>query len=240
MASMRLVRTALSGLGDGFVRYVPGVLGQRLRYAYYKKRLKYLGRGVTIDDGVFILNPSYVSIGDGSWIDKNVILAGAPPTRGRRKFHLKPNRNYSGEAGELGIGKGCHIAPFSFIQAHGGVSIGNYVGIASGSKLYSLSHHYKSLDDEDNVLYKFSPRAPDLEQSLIIGPIVMEDNSALGLNSIVLPGATIGKNSWVGVNSSVLQDIPPNSIAGGNPATVLKARFQSGNPTPKSAGSSMD
>jgi acetyltransferase-like isoleucine patch superfamily enzyme len=52
----------------------------------------------------------------------------------------------------------------------------------------------------------------------------MEENTALGLNSVILPGVTIGKNSWVGVSSYVTSDIPPNSIASGCPAKVVKER----------------
>lgn len=209
---------------EGFIRYLPGPAGNLLRYNFYKKKLKYLGKNVTISEGVYILNPENVSIGENTWIDKNVILASGKPHKGERKFFWKNNKNYKGEIGELQIGRGCHIAPNAVIQAHGGVKIGNYTGIASGGKIYSMSHHYRNLEIEDEVLYKFSPRAPQNEQYLIIGPIVIQDNTALGLNSVILPGVTIGKNSWVGVNSSVISDIPPNSIAMGNPAKIIKKR----------------
>lgn len=210
----------------GSLRNISGYFGQQLRYAYYRKQLKYMGTNVRIDAGVYILNPGYVSIADETWIDKNVILIGGPPHVGKRKILKKSNQAYNGNIGELHIGVGCHIAPNCVIQAHGGIRLGNYVGIAAGSKLYSLSHHYRNLNQDDNILYKFSPMAPEEEQFLIAGPIVMEDNAALGLNSVILPGVTIGKNSWVGVNSTVSHDVPPNSIASGSPAVVVKQRFQ--------------
>ena len=223
---LSLPSQVLSELSSGFVRYFPGLVGQQLRYAYYKRKLKRLGSHVTIDEGVHFLNPAYISIGDDTWIDKNVILLAGPPHLGQRKFQMKENHTYHGAIGELAIGIGCHIAPNSVIQAHGGVEIGDYVGIASGGKLYSMSHHYRNLNDEDTIEYKFSPRAAEKEQFLIVGPVVMENNTALGLNSVVLPCVTIGKNSWVGVNSYVASDIPPNSIASGSPAKVLKKRFE--------------
>lgn len=48
----------------------------------------------------------------------------------------------------------------------------------------------------------------------------------LGANVVVLPNVTIGENSIVGAGSVVTSDIPPNCIAVGSPAVVIK-RFDS-------------
>lgn len=215
-----------------FFRYIPGTLGILLRNQYYKRRLKYLGKGTIIDTGVYMLNPYCISINDNTWIDKNVILIAGKPKEDERVFIEKVNKSYTGQKGELNIGKGCHIAPNVVVQAHGGVEIGDYVGLASGSKIYSMSHHYRNYKDNDkkSIIYKFSPMALPKEQCLITAPVVMKNNSALGLNSIILPGVTIEENSWIGVNSSVTQDIPPDSIAMGNPAKVIKNRFSENQP----------
>ncbi|MCK9235470.1 MAG: acyltransferase [Bacteroidales bacterium] len=53
-------------------------------------------------------------------------------------------------------------------------------------------------------------------------PIIIEDNVWLGVNSVVLKGVTIGKNSVIGANSVVTKSIPPNVIAAGNPCSVIK------------------
>ena len=53
-------------------------------------------------------------------------------------------------------------------------------------------------------------------------PVVIEDNVWLGLNSVVLKGVTIGKNSVIGANSVVTKDIPDNMIAAGNPCRVIR------------------
>lgn len=44
----------------------------------------------------------------------------------------------------------------------------------------------------------------------------------IGVNSIVLPGVTIGDSVIVGAGSIVTKDIESNSIAAGNPAVVIK------------------
>lgn len=54
------------------------------------------------------------------------------------------------------------------------------------------------------------------------GPITIGDNVWVAVDSIVQKGVTIGRNSTIAALSLVRSDIPENSIAGGNPATVLK------------------
>jgi acetyltransferase-like isoleucine patch superfamily enzyme len=60
-----------------------------------------------------------------------------------------------------------------------------------------------------------------LNQNSKSEPVHIEDNVWLGVNTVVLKGVTIGRNSVIGANSLVLRDIPPNVVAGGNPCKVL-------------------
>lgn len=53
-------------------------------------------------------------------------------------------------------------------------------------------------------------------------PIVIEDNVWLSERVIVGKGVRIGENSIVGAGSIVVNDIPKNSIAAGNPARVVR------------------
>ncbi len=45
----------------------------------------------------------------------------------------------------------------------------------------------------------------------------------IGARSIILKGVTIGRGSVVGAGSVVSRDIPPHSIAAGNPCVVVGA-----------------
>lgn len=65
-----------------------------------------------------------------------------------------------------------------------------------------------------------TPRAAGLEAA---DPIVLEDNVWLGGGVIVCPGVTIGEGSVVGAGSVVTRDIPPCSLAVGNPARVIRS-----------------
>lgn len=52
-------------------------------------------------------------------------------------------------------------------------------------------------------------------------PVVIGDNVWLGLNTIVLKGTRIGKNTIITANSVVSGKVPAGVIAGGNPCQVL-------------------
>lgn len=53
-------------------------------------------------------------------------------------------------------------------------------------------------------------------------PIVIEDDVLIGTRCIILKGVTIGARSVIGSGSVVTKSIPPDSIAVGNPCTVIK------------------
>ncbi len=54
-----------------------------------------------------------------------------------------------------------------------------------------------------------------------LGKIDIKENCFIGDSTIVLLGVTIGPNSIVGAESVVTRDIPPNTVAAGNPARVI-------------------
>ncbi|MEM3433090.1 MAG: hypothetical protein QXP27_02830 [Candidatus Methanomethyliaceae archaeon] len=60
---------------------------------------------------------------------------------------------------------------------------------------------------------------------MICAPVVIEDNAAVGLNSAILPGSTIGAGSWLGAMSLLQGEIPLNVIASGIPARITKKCF---------------
>ena len=55
-------------------------------------------------------------------------------------------------------------------------------------------------------------------------PIVIEDDVWIGAGTTILPGRRIGRGSIVGAGSVVTRDVPPYSVAVGNPARVVKTR----------------
>jgi acetyltransferase-like isoleucine patch superfamily enzyme len=203
-------------------QYIPGAIGSRVRRIVWRFFLGGMGKRVNIDVGVQFVNPQCIFIGDDTWIDKYAILIAGPPHEGMRSISRKPNLDFPAKEGELHIGSRCHIAAQAVIQAHGGVWIGDELTIASGARIYSMSHHYRPLNQPHTKFYRFSSNAREEDQALIISPIVIKTGAAVGLNSVVLAGSVIGENSWVATNSLVRGRVPPNSIAAGIPANVIR------------------
>lgn len=53
-------------------------------------------------------------------------------------------------------------------------------------------------------------------------PVMIEDNVWIGFDCCILPGVHIGSGSIIGARSVVNTDIPPNCVAVGNPARVVR------------------
>mgnify|MGYP005836463779 CR=1 FL=1 len=56
----------------------------------------------------------------------------------------------------------------------------------------------------------------------LAGYSALEDGVEMGTGSVVIPGKTVGSGSVVGAGAVVVNDIPPNSVAVGVPARVIK------------------
>ncbi len=59
---------------------------------------------------------------------------------------------------------------------------------------------------------------------LVTGKITIGEDAFIGARAFIMPGLTIGARSVIGACSVVTQDVPPDSIAAGNPCRVLKPR----------------
>jgi maltose O-acetyltransferase len=55
-------------------------------------------------------------------------------------------------------------------------------------------------------------------------PVIIEDDVWLGARVLLLPGARVGSGSVIGAGAVVSGEIPPMSVAVGNPARVVKRR----------------
>ena len=53
-------------------------------------------------------------------------------------------------------------------------------------------------------------------------PVRIGKNCWIGAGAILVPGVTVGDNAVIGAGSVVTRDIPPNTLAVGNPCRVLR------------------
>ena len=224
----RIRKTAelLQGLWPMVVSSLPGPIGYDLRYRYWRTRLKHLGKGVLLEPGVFFQEPMRISIDDHSWIDRGVIILAGIDASSREKIELT-NDEFRGEPGAVHIGRYVHIAPYCIISGiSGGVFISDYCSLAANSKVYALSHHYRSRKDPTKSSIHFSPLVPDEEQCLVQGPVQIGRNTGVALNSVILPGVSLPEDCFVSINSVVSRHAyRKNTIIGGNPARSGEARY---------------
>lgn len=93
------------------------------------------------------------------------------------------------------------------------ISAANAISIADSCML--ASHAYITDSDWHGI---YDRSLPPAEKSFVR----LEENVWIGDSAIVCKGVTIGKNSIIGAGSVVTSDIPPNVVAAGNPARVVK------------------
>lgn len=202
-----------------FIVYLPGGTGNAVRRIYYSRRLKSCGKNVIIDTGVLIDGCEFITIGDNVHIDKYCILQAGRGVPGRVRRKINPS--FQGDEGELIIGSNVHIVQFCLVMAYGGVRIGNSCTLSAGSKVYSVSNLPHNPDRPGEVVSIM----PYQESDSISSPVVLEDNVWTGIGTVVMPGVTIGKNSFTRTNSVVLHSAPENSVLDGMPARRIKPRF---------------
>ena len=121
---------------------------------------------------------------------------------------------------EIGYGSyGC----FDFSSMRSNITIGNYCSFAPGFKIFRANHKMELFTTHPITYGAFGgEKITDLEQKhLSIGNDVW-----IGANVIILPGCEkIGDGACIGAGSIVTKDVPPYAIVVGNPAKVLRYRF---------------
>jgi len=119
-----------------------------------------------------------------------------------------------GGRGDIIIGENCYINPQTTLYSGAGITFGNYVLIGPGCSIVPANH---ATDRVDVPIRKqgFSPSR---------GGVVIEDDVWVGANSTLLDGTYIESGAVIAAGSVVWGRISGNSVWGGNPCRLLKAR----------------
>ena len=210
-------------LFEGFIRNISGFSGLFLRNLYYKKRLKYLGKQSKIGIGVVFVVPEKISIGNNVFVDDYVtIIAGDEILFGNKEEKYYRNNKFTGQRGDIIIKNNIHIAPYCLINGFGaGVQIDDDCTLAASVKIYSCTNHHTSFYTDKEV--SMSPRSKSRIVSYIKKEVVMEENSFVSVNSVILC-CTLGRNSMLKPNSFLTKDYGDGVILLGTPATIEKKR----------------
>lgn len=179
----------------------PLFLGRRVRIK--NKRMLSIGKGCTLADDVVIdcLSKNGIKIGD------NVSI---------------PNHTYircTGVISNLGegllIGNGSGLGHYNFINAQGGIHIGENVIVGPFVKFLAENHVFSDLT------------LPIKLQGVTRKGITIKDNVWIGASSTILDGVTIESGAVVAAGALVNRDVPANTVVAGVPARVIKLRASS-------------
>jgi acetyltransferase-like isoleucine patch superfamily enzyme len=114
------------------------------------------------------------------------------------------------------IGDETWIGQQCFLHSAGGITIGARVGVGPGVRVITSTHAEEGRS------------VPVLFSRVETAPVIIEDDSDIGVGTVILPGVTIGRGAIVGAGAVVNRSIPPYAIAAGVPARVLRERPKDG------------
>ena len=122
-------------------------------------------------------------------------------------FVLIPPFHATGGAG-MKIGRNVFVNQNCTFYDLGGLEIGDDVMIGPNVSLITSGHPVEPSRRRDFVVAK---------------PIAIERNVWIGAGATIIGGVTVGENSVVAAGAVVTSDVPPNTLIGGNPATVIRS-----------------
>ncbi|MDR2771685.1 MAG: CatB-related O-acetyltransferase [Clostridiales Family XIII bacterium] len=106
--------------------------------------------------------------------------------------------------------------------------IGKFCQIAKGVEfvMNGANHQMNAVTTFPFYIFEgFLKPIPPLAEMPLKGDTVIENDVWIGQYSTVLPGVHIGSGAIIGANSSVGSDVAPYSVVAGNPARLLRKRF---------------
>ena len=160
---------------------------------------------------VRLLAPLYQHRGKHSVVYRSARMD-TPPYR---KFWLgdysvvEANACINNAMGDVIIGDHTRIGLHNTII--GPVTIGSHVNLAQGITVTALNHNF---DDTERRID---------EQGVSVTQVTIGDDCWIGANAVILPGVTVGSHSVIAAGAIVTKDVPPQSLAAGVPAKVIKS-----------------
>lgn len=75
------------------------------------------------------------------------------------------------------------------------------------------------------IMEGWAQAVPPQSEMPLKGDTVVGNDVWIGQNAVILPGVHIGDGAIIGLNSVVGSDVPPYTVVAGNPARVIRRRF---------------
>lgn len=119
------------------------------------------------------------------------------------------------------------IAPYIYPGSPERLVIGKFVQVAHGVKFITSSANHPMRGFSTYPFAVFNPETMGAYAGEVAGygDTVVGNDVWLGYGATVLPGVTIGDGAIVGAKAVVSRDVPSYAIVAGNPARVVRSRF---------------
>jgi virginiamycin A acetyltransferase len=110
------------------------------------------------------------------------------------------------------------------------LEIGRYCALGEGVRFLMAGANHAMLGPSTFPFGIFGGTWAETTMDLVMsapsrGDTIVGHDVWLGYRALVMPGVTIGHGAVIAAGSVVVSDIPPYAIAGGNPARVLRMRY---------------
>ena len=106
--------------------------------------------------------------------------------------------------------------------------IGKFCQIAAGVNfvMNGANHQMNAVTTFPFYIFEgWKQKVPPLNKMPLKGDTIIGNDVGIGQNVTILPGVHIGDGAIIGLNSVVGSDIAPYTIVAGNPAKVIRKRF---------------
>lgn len=106
--------------------------------------------------------------------------------------------------------------------------IGRYVAIATGVQfvMNGANHPMEGFSTFPFDMIGFTETSrPALDHLKSRGDMIIGNDVWIGREAVIMPGVRIGDGAIVGTRAVVARDVPPYSVVVGNPARVVRRRF---------------
>lgn len=124
--------------------------------------------------------------------------------------------------GFLRIEPDVYVGDDTLISCADSIHIGRYTLIAHNVHIFDNNSHPMDWRDRQTHWASIGDRCPDETLPIKHAPVRIGQHVWIGFNSIIHKGVTIGDRSIVAAGSVVMEDIPPDSLAAGNPARIIR------------------
>lgn len=173
---------------------------QKLVFGYRRIKgiVKFGSRGYSLRDAPSVRGKVYVNRFGQLVIGKRFSMAGRP----------WPCQLTVEDGAKLEFGSNVFINAGCGIAATKSIIIGNDVRIGPRTSIMDSDYHRLDADTDYGDLAK---------------PIRIGNNVWIGTRCTILAGVTIGDGAVIAAGSTVIKDVPPNTVVGGSPAKFIRS-----------------